>query len=122
MPGAEVGDGIEDGAHDNRARRLQPRDDHRAPIGHPILEDIRPAGRAVPLGRREVLDGDRNAVQRAQRHTGGPQRVRLLRGLQRLVGQDKSEAAEQRVDLADPRQDRFPCLARGDPPLTDLLG
>src|SRR5262245_515700 len=59
---------------------------------------------ALALGRREVLDGDGDAVQRAE---SSPIDDGLFRraGLgQRLLRIDEAEAVELRIDLLDPRQ------------------
>ena len=40
------------------------RDEERAPLGNPVLERVGAQRRALALGRREVLDRDRDAVER----------------------------------------------------------
>ncbi len=66
-------------AHDDGARRLEALDDERVLFRHVVLVDLRTPRRADALGRGEVLDRHRHAVERRERGAapergGGPAR------------------------------------------------
>ena len=52
-------------ADDDGARRLEPLDREGVVVGHVVLEDLRAPRGADALGRRQVLDRHRHAVERA---------------------------------------------------------
>ena len=58
-------------ADDHGAGPAQRRDDGGVAVGHPVLEGVRAERRAVAGDGRRVLDGDRHAVQHAERRRRG---------------------------------------------------
>ena len=62
-------------ADDDRARAAQPLDDQRVRVGHVVAVDRRAVGRAQPRRVDEVLDRDRQPVQRAERVAARERRV-----------------------------------------------
>src|SRR5436309_2370392 len=105
-------------AQHDRSRLLQPPDDGRIGLGHAVGQDLRAARGAHPRGVVEILEGDRNAVQRAD---GPARRQRALRGARGGQGGLVAHGdvrAERRVQRRDPLQvhahhlDRRHLLAR----------
>ena len=68
------------------------------------LNKRRCKGGADARGRRDVLDRDRQAVQGAERFAVRDRRFRRARGIPRLLGGERDDRVELRVDPFDHRQ------------------
>jgi hypothetical protein len=87
-----------------------------------MLEGVGAHCRALALGRRQVLDRDRDAVQRADVATARDGALRGASELDRLVLVDEAEAVEPRIDLSDPGEAGLDDLDRRELALTDAAG
>ena len=101
-------------AHHDRPRRLQPRDDQRVFLGHVMLVDLAAPRGADALGRREVLDRHRHAVQRTEARAAPGRRRRLLRGLQRRLGGHRAVGVQARVHALEAGEHRLHEVERRD--------
>jgi hypothetical protein len=94
----------------------KPADDQRVAIRYPVFEGLGAPRRALALGRCEVLDGDRQALQQppiiATQYGG----LDFRRQCHCLVAKRKSKAAQRRIDFLDPRQAILHDLDWGDIP------
>jgi hypothetical protein len=75
--------------------------DQGVEVGHPLLVCVGAKGRALAPGRREVLDRDRDPVQRSGLRSVPDRALGLTRALPRFVRVDEAEAVQDRVDLLD---------------------
>src|SRR5439155_171814 len=105
-------------AQHDRSRLLQPPDDGRIGLGRAVGQDLRAARGAHTRGVVEILEGDRNAVQRADGPAGRQRALRGARGGQGGLVAHGDVRAERRVQRRDPLQvhahhlDRRHLLAR----------
>ena len=88
--------------HDS-AGSLQPFDDYRVPVGHPVLQQARTAGCYLAPGRREVLDRNRNALERTRLARDQPLFGSLCL-FQGFLGKGETETVEGFVYFFDTRQ------------------
>jgi hypothetical protein len=102
-------------ADDDGARGLQPGHGQRILGGNVALVDLRAPRGADPLGGREVLDGHRHAVERAERAAAPEPGRRLPRCGQRRLARQRDVRVHMRVDHVDPGQDGLHDLERRDP-------
>ena len=89
-------------AHHDRARRTQAPDKQAIDRRNVIGEHGRPVGRPDPGGVLQILDGDRQSVQRAQRHTGSRAAVRGIRLGERLLRPQADNRVDPGVHRSDP--------------------
>ncbi len=116
-PGAHLrGVGLAD--HD-RAGRSQTRDEQAVDLRHVLGKELRPVRGADPGRVDQILDRDRQPVQRPDRLTS---RRPLVGGIglgQRRFGPEADDRVDLGVDRIDPFQMRGDDLARGQLPLPD---
>ena len=104
------------------AGRERPLDDDGVRVGDVPREQGGPEARLDPARRREVLDGDRHAVQRAQRLAGQHGRLGAARVPARLVRGDGAERVQRGIEPVDPVEERIEHLDRRDLPRPDGVG
>jgi hypothetical protein len=79
----------------------QPGGDGRVPLRHMVFEDARMRGRADALGRVDVLEPDRDAVERPFAPAGGDLGLGLPRVLAGAIRGDEEEARKLSVEGLD---------------------
>ena len=91
---------------DDRAGAAQPCDAYRVGGGDIVDQDFRMAGRRQPRDIDDVLDADRDAMQRAARMAGSYLRLGGARCCHRGIGIEPNEHVELRVEPLDAVEQR----------------
>ena len=109
-------------AQRNRARMLEARDERRVHLGHHAHVRVRAALGGNTGGQRQVLDGDRDPMQRPKRVAANDRCLRLARRGARVVRREIRERIEPGLLGFDARQDGVDQLDRRDLARADQFG
>ncbi len=107
-------------ADEHRAGLAQTACHRRVGRRHVILAHERPGRRGRAFAVDQILERERNAVQRSEVAAAGDFFVSLARARQRLIGGDGDERIQLRIELRDRRQAILGDLLGRDLPRRDL--